>query len=129
MSLRFQPKAKSVVVCDFHGYIVPEMIKKRPVVVLAHNRRNSKLVTIVPLSTTQPTFVEEHHCKLSKNPLPGEPEDEVVWAKCDMIATVSLERLDRYRVSRRQYVIPVVSDDDFKAIKVGVRKALQLDTD
>ncbi len=128
MPLTFQPKAKAVVICDFHGYVIPEMIKKRPVVVLAHHKRNSKLVTVVPLSTTPPTTVERHHHQLSANPLPGKPPDEVVWAKCDMVATVSLARLDRYRVSKRSYVVPVLSDEDFRAIQFGVRHALGLDT-
>jgi uncharacterized protein YifN (PemK superfamily) len=35
MPLKFQPKIGSVVMCDFEGYVVPEMIKVRPVVVLA----------------------------------------------------------------------------------------------
>ncbi len=84
------------------------MIKKRPVVVLAHHKRNSKLVTVVLLSTTHPTTVEKHHHQLSTNPLAGKPPNEVVWAKCDMVATVSLARLDRYRVRGHQQVLTMV---------------------
>ena len=31
--LNFQPKPGSVVYCDYKGFIEPEMVKKRPVIV------------------------------------------------------------------------------------------------
>lgn len=49
MPLKFQPRERSVIMCDFRGYEEPEMVKKRPVVVIARNRHNGKLVTVVPL--------------------------------------------------------------------------------
>jgi len=64
MPLKFQPKAGSVVICDFHGFVVPEMVKKRPVVIIAKHKHNSQLVTVVPLSTTQPKPVAPYHHKL-----------------------------------------------------------------
>jgi uncharacterized protein YifN (PemK superfamily) len=53
MSLWFQPKPRSVLYCDFTGFRVPEMTKRRPVVVLRPHKRNRKLVYVVPLSTAQ----------------------------------------------------------------------------
>ncbi|MCV2223524.1 type II toxin-antitoxin system PemK/MazF family toxin [Pseudomonas sp. C98] len=44
MPLRYQPKEGSVLICDFRGYEVPEMVKVRPVVVLRKHRSNSLLV-------------------------------------------------------------------------------------
>ncbi|HJW23477.1 MAG TPA: type II toxin-antitoxin system PemK/MazF family toxin [Rhodocyclaceae bacterium] len=126
MPLSFQPKAKSVVMCDFSGFVVPEMVKTRPVVVIAKHKRNPQLVTVVPLSTTVPTVLEDHHHELSKNPLPDKPHI-TCWAKCDMVATVSLQRLDRYRIhGTRNYVVPVISEADFQAIRHGVIAALGL---
>ena len=40
MALAFQPRPGTVVMCDFSGYVVPEMVKVRPVVVIARNRKN-----------------------------------------------------------------------------------------
>ncbi len=125
MALTFQPRPGTVVMCDFAGYVVPEMVKVRPVVVIARNRKNRHLVTVVPLSTTVPNNMEDHHHQLSTNPLPGK-EAVVCWAKCDMIATVSLSRLDRYKVARREYVSPLLPEEDFTAVQSAVMNALGL---
>jgi uncharacterized protein YifN (PemK superfamily) len=111
--------------CDFAGYVVPEMVKIRPVVVLARNRKNRQLVTVVPLSTTAPTVLEDHHHELTANPPPGKAGVRC-WAKCDMVATVALARLDRYNVGRGQFVAPVLPAADFDAIRLGVANALVL---
>ena len=50
--LKFQPKANTIVMCDFKGFIVPEMVKNRPALVIKKNNQNAKLVTILPISTT-----------------------------------------------------------------------------
>jgi uncharacterized protein YifN (PemK superfamily) len=125
MSLKFQPKPRTVVICDFAGYVAPEMVKTRPVVIIARHKNNRKLVTIVPLSTTKPNHIADHHHELSINPLPDKPHTSC-WAKCDMVATVSLERLDRYQVGRNQFVTPEISAADFYAIRAGVASALNL---
>jgi uncharacterized protein YifN (PemK superfamily) len=111
--------------CDFSGYVVPEMVKVRPVVVIARNRKNRHLVTVIPLSTTAPAALEDHHHELGANPLPGK-EKITCWAKCDMIATVSLSRLDRFKVGHRNYVAPSLPTADFDAIKAAVMVALGL---
>ncbi|MGB8326467.1 MAG: type II toxin-antitoxin system PemK/MazF family toxin [Steroidobacteraceae bacterium] len=130
MPLQFQPKPRSIVVCDFSGFIEPEIIKRRPVVILAVHKRNSKLVTVVPLSTTAPDQIEAHHYRLRQNPIPGEQATEV-WAKCDMLAVVSIERLDLVRTARgpdgkRQYLRLQIGQDQFDAIRRGVASALGL---
>jgi uncharacterized protein YifN (PemK superfamily) len=125
MSLNFQPKPGQVVMCDFRGYVVPEMVKVRPVVVIARNRKNRQLVTVVPLSTTAPNALEDHHHELSGNPLPGK-ERITCWAKCDMVATVSLSRLDRFKAGHRQYVAPILPQADFEAICLALLNALGL---
>jgi uncharacterized protein YifN (PemK superfamily) len=131
LALSFQPKPRTVVYCDFAGYIKPEIVKRRPVVVLSAHKRNSRLVAVVPLSTTRPNPVERHHCRLRRNPLPNDKDAEV-WAKCDMVAVVSLQRLDliptgrRYPDGRREYVAPKVDIDQFDAIRAGVISGLGL---
>ena len=125
MALKFQPKERSVVMCDFRGYEMPEMVKKRPVVVIARNRHNSQLVSVVPLSSTEPALYESCHHKMSINPLPDKIHIEC-WAKCDMLATVSLARLDRYKPANGERCVPVIGMDDFQAIKSAVASALRL---
>lgn len=65
MPLQYQPKEGSVLICDFRGYEVPEMIKVRPVVVIRKHRTNSLLVTVVPLSTTAPDCILAHPLRLA----------------------------------------------------------------
>ena len=125
MPLTFQPRPGTVVMCDFVGNVLPEMVKVRPVVVVARNRGNRHLVTVVPLSTTAPVTMAAHHHQLDANPLPGR-EKVTCWAKCDMISTVSLSRLDRYKVAPRRYVAPRLPTADLVAIKAAIAKALGL---
>lgn len=105
------------------------MVKTRPVVILAKHKHNSKLVTVVPLSTTQPEKMEAHHHLLSQNPKPGERKDTQVWAKCDMVYTLSTDRLEVFSIRTRQgrtTAQACVSDEDFEAIRDAVRAALSL---
>ncbi|WLI15674.1 type II toxin-antitoxin system PemK/MazF family toxin [Pseudomonas sp. FP603] len=103
------------------------MIKVRPVVVIRKHRTNSLLVTVVPLSTTAPDCVLDHHLKLASHLHGASP---ICWAKCDMVATVSLSRLDRIKSRDRQgkriYLISQLAIDEFFAIKAAVRSALGL---
>ena len=82
-------------------------------------------MTVAPLSTTEPDVLEDHHHALARNPLPG--RDGIrCWAKCDMLTTVSLGRLDRYKVGRWRYAVPMLPAADFDAIRHAVAKALDL---
>jgi len=111
--------------CDYRGFVVPEMVKVRPVVVIARNRKNRKLVTVAPLSKTSPDALEHRYHALTRNPLPGR-EAISCWAKCDMVTTVSLGRLDRYKIGRDHYAVPTLPAADFEAIRRAVANALDL---
>jgi uncharacterized protein YifN (PemK superfamily) len=129
MPLLYQPRTKTVLMCRFDGLSEPEMVKTRPVVILAKHKHNSKLVTVVPLSTTPPNKAGAHHHLLSSNPKPVESKDKMVWAKCDMIYTLSTDRLELFRIHTRQGRITAnacVEDADFEAIRDAVRAALSL---
>ncbi|POA46475.1 hypothetical protein C1893_20155 [Pseudomonas sp. MPR-ANC1] len=127
MPLRYQPREGSVLICDFRGHEVPEMVKVRPVVVMRKHRTNSLLVTVVPLSTTAPERLLDHHLELASHLHGASP---TCWAKCGMVATVSLSRLDRIksrdRQGKRVYLISHLATDEFYAIKTAVRRALGL---
>lgn len=133
MPLMFHPHPGMVLICDFNtGFKAPEMIKRRPVVVISPRpRRSSQLCTIVPLSTTAPNPVEPFHHRMDPKSLPGKLARRETWAKCDMLATVSLERLDRVFVrkdpdGKRIYVAEKVIEEDLVAIRRAVMTALGL---
>lgn len=117
--LKYQPSVRSVLMCDFRGMVVPEIVKVRPVVVVSRNRHNNQLVTVVPISTTEPIPRRDCHHELSENPIPGN-EHITCWVKCDMLMTVSLSRLDRIKTRTwegRNYIVPMIAEDEFENIK------------
>ena len=126
----YYPKQSHILRCDFRGFIAPEMVKTRPVVIISPSARHGgKLCTVVPLSTTAPNPVAAWHVRLSKNPNPIEKEEIEVWAKCDMLYTVSFDRLDKFhRKTRngREYLSPAMNYEDFQKVLEGVRAYLGL---
>lgn len=130
MKLKFQPRAGQVVRCDFGGMIPPEMIKMRDVIVIAKHKQNRKLVTVVPLSASAPDRPQPYHYQLSQDPRPDGDSMRPIWAKCDMVYTVSLERLEmhytRTRRGGRQAISVYLPAAEFAAIQRCVAIALQL---
>lgn len=114
----------SLVVCDFNGFKAPEMVKCRPVVVVAPHWNRPNLCTIVPLSTTAPDTMMPYHYAFNANPIPG--RSDPTWAKCDMVTTVSLGRLDRVKLGRGRYEILQLGAVDFEAIRARLRLFLGL---
>jgi uncharacterized protein YifN (PemK superfamily) len=129
MPLTFHPRPGHVLVCDFHGFIEPEIVKKRPVIVVSSRLpHRSGLATVVPISLTAPRYEVPYVVRLSRNYHPSETEDLPCWAKCDLLANVSLARLDRFKIGRRKYLAPKASDEDLAAVRKGVLQALRWDT-
>ena len=109
--------------CDFSGFKQPEMVKTRPVVVISPSHMNRPgLQTVVPLSTTAPDPVEPYHYKLLKDPIPNSNVE--VWAKCDMVVTVSERRLDRFKIGRGMYKTSVITPEELMAIRGCLKYAL-----
>ncbi len=132
MALTFQPAPGTILNCDFRGFIVPEMVKQRQVVVLWKHKSNAKLVYVLPLSTTQP-HVPALAYRLDRVPLPRPGQDPYtpIWIKCDMVSTVSTDRLTMpvNRASRRSAAGPIninISTPDLVAIRAIVVSALKL---
>src|SRR5688572_25176103 len=99
MALKFHPDKGTVLICNFDtGFRAPEMIKKRPVVVISPRSRSRNLCCVIPLSTSIPHPIEHHHHKLNSLSLPGKFSEKETWAKCDMLNTVSLDRLDCVKI-------------------------------
>lgn len=130
MPLKFQPRVGDVLRCHFDGMIEPEMVKDRDVVVIASHKTNRKLVTVVPLSTTQPHKPQAYHHPLQKDLRPDGTGMKQVWAKCDMVYTLTIERLSEYytrsRRGSRQSVQVRLSSDEIRSIKKCVAIGVQL---
>jgi mRNA interferase MazF len=103
MTLKFHPEPGTILIRDYTtGFREPEMVKRRPVVTISPRlKRRDGLITVVPLSTTPPTPVCDHHCRLTIDPALPEPFDSPeMWVKADMLATVGFARLDLIRTGR-----------------------------
>lgn len=126
LPLNFHPRPGALLMCDFSGFQVPEMIKVRPVVVISprRRRRSSGLCTVVPLSTKAPNPVEPFHHRMDPRSVPVELGPEQSWAKCDMLYTVSLKRLSRVKGPAGRHLTPQVLPEDLDAVREGVLKAL-----
>ena len=95
MAIHYHPEQGTILICDFVGLKSPEMVKRRPVVVVSpRSRSKTGLCTIVPCSTTEPLPLLPYHHKLYLTPqLPKPYDSHSCWVKADMIYTVSFDRL------------------------------------
>mgnify|MGYP001389523122 CR=1 FL=1 len=134
MAIRFPPMPGDVLVFDFAtGFQPPEMVKRRPVLVLSPRlRHRDGLCTVVPLSTTPPARPVPYQCRLTLATSPPRPFSRTdLWAKADMLATVGFGRLDLFRtgrdaMGRRQYLRIHVPDVDLDRVQICVAHALGL---
>ena len=121
--------------CDYStGFRAPEMVKRRPCVVIsARLPYRDQLCTVVPLSGTPPAREVAYQCRIElAEALPPPFVQRVWWAKADMLATVGFGRLDLFRTGRdhesgrRRYLHPKLTEDDFKRVLECVVNALGL---
>jgi len=133
MSLTYHPRQGEVLMCDYGagGFIAPEMVKTRPIVVLSPKRLNAQTCLVVPLSTTTPTVQLSHHHIINPMSLPRALRQEVSWVKGDMVTHVAVSRLDRVRYrrsvdGRRVYESTIVLEADWRAIQICIRHSLGL---
>ena len=131
MTLPYFPARGEVLVCYFDsGFQPPEMVKKRPVVVVSRkDSHQRKLCTVVPFSTTEPHPVEVWHHPLPHVQVPGLQAAGPMWAKCDMLATVSFDRLNKPYIRSRQgriFRTLILDASDMLAIEACLRAYLRL---
>ena len=129
MPITFHPHPGTILICDFStGFQPPEMVKVRPAIVLSPHRRTGNLVTVVPLSSTAPVPILPWHVQLPAGAYP--PARGPMWAKCDVVLTIALTRLDRVRQKGPQgspiYSAPRLAPVTFAAVQLGVKAALGL---
>ncbi len=136
MAIRFAVGPGTILLCNYAlgGFREPEMVKKRPALVISPRLPcRDGLCTVVPLSGTAPLREVRYVVRLALDaPLPEPFEQRIWWVKCDMIATVAFERLDLFRTGRdqegkRKYLHPVLPQCDMDRVMCGVLTALGLD--
>lgn len=136
MPLSYYPNIGEILLCNYQGFVEPEMVKTRPVIVVSPRlRRRSNLIGIVPLSTTAPAPAEAYHCLIELDrPLPAPFDNPIMWAKCDMYNVVSMQRLDRFKEARqrhrgvRQWFVGKASPAQITALKKAVLCGLGFDS-
>jgi mRNA interferase MazF len=127
--IQFPVSPRIILLCDYGmgGFLPPEMVKRRPVIVVSPRLpRRDGLCAVVPLSGTKPDHPVPYVVQLElAEDLPHPFPQKVWWAKCDMIATVGFKRLDLFRTVRgdggqRRYLHPKLDDEQFALVKAGI---------
>jgi len=112
MPIQYHPGQGAVVVVDFDkGFQTPEMVKRRPALVICPQiATRPGLCTVVALSTTAPYLKMAYHAEI-KLPfkLPPPFDSETMWIKGDMVNTVGFHRIELIRLGKdksgkRQYL-------------------------
>jgi uncharacterized protein YifN (PemK superfamily) len=129
----YAPQPGAVLICDFSlGTVVgDEMVKKRPVIVVSRKEANNgRLCTVVPLSTTPTVPCPAWHYPMPHLRIPGFKPHPTVWAKTDLVATVSHVRLNKpYKRTHghgRVYIDLRLDPADLVALRECLRRYLQL---
>jgi uncharacterized protein YifN (PemK superfamily) len=134
MPIQEHPPLGTVVLCDFSGgFREPEMVKRRPVIVLSPRiRARAPVCTVVALSLTAPDPIMSYHARIDLRPalpLPWVSDD--VWVKGDMINTVGFHRLDLFRLGKdaegsQNYLLEPLPDDVLTEVRGCVLAGLGL---
>ncbi|WP_026345121.1 type II toxin-antitoxin system PemK/MazF family toxin [Novispirillum itersonii] len=124
MPITYHPKIGTLVLCDFTtGFLPPEMVKRRPAVVISPPiGLRKELCTVVPISTTVPVPAVPWQVEITLDPpLPSPWDAGPHWVKADMVFAASFSRLDLFRLPRRdgkrQYLEQRVTDGDLRRIR------------
>ncbi|MFN8759665.1 MAG: type II toxin-antitoxin system PemK/MazF family toxin [Tagaea sp.] len=135
MAINEHPAIGTILICDFdRGFVAPEMVKRRPVVVVSPKISvRYGLCTVVPISTEVPSPKMPYHLELGglQPPLPEPWDQGPNWIKGDMIYSVSFNRLDFIRYGKnsdgkRVYRFETLSSEQMKSIRKCMLSALGL---
>lgn len=133
MPLKYHPEPGTILICDYTGFREPEMVKRRPVILVSPRlKHQDDLATIVPLSTTAPGRVHDFHYELElEAPLPAPFDSPTMWVKADMLATVAFHRLDLVRDVRgadgkRKYLTQKIIGEQLRCVYRCVLSAIGL---
>jgi uncharacterized protein YifN (PemK superfamily) len=133
MTVVTHPAPGTIVRVDLNdGFREPEMVKRRPCVVLSpHIKGRDRLCTIVPLSTSAPRFIQKHHLEIELDPpLPDPYSNPRMWVKGDIVLTVAFHRLrllfSGWEGGQRVYDVRVLDPEVLEQVRDCVRAGLGL---
>jgi uncharacterized protein YifN (PemK superfamily) len=116
--VQHQQSPGRVVMCDFTFLLKPEMQKeRRAIVVSARSPNATGRCAVVPVSKLESTTPNPHHFKIEPGTYPFFHATEPVWAVCDHIYTVSLERLWMVNVDRKPAPTAMINAEHLTAIR------------
>lgn len=131
MPIQEHPEPGTILICDFTGLKEPEMVKRRPVVVLSPKiTARPGLCTVVAISTVIPAKVMPYHVELTLA-LPPPWHAGPNWIKGDMVYAMGFHRLDLVRLGKstsgqRQYLFKTLPAAEMRAIRCCVLHGLGL---
>jgi mRNA interferase MazF len=127
MPIQYHPGLRAVLLCDFsRGFLPPEMVKRRPAIVIVPQMGSrAKLCTVVPISTDPPHKPNNYNVELPGLKLPEPYDKGPNWVKADLIFSASFARLDLFRSDRgeggkRIYEAVFISPDDFRLVQRAI---------
>jgi mRNA interferase MazF len=134
MPIAEHPALGTILTCDFDsGFKVPEMVKRRTVVVISPKiKTRYGLCTVVGFSTTAPDPVEIYHAQIKIVPkLPPPWDSDDIWIKGDMVYAVGFHRLDLIRLGKdrqgnRIYRMNTLDENQIKIVRTCVLRAIGL---
>jgi mRNA interferase MazF len=128
MPIPFFPRMGQVLIGNFSDLSEPEMTKIRPVIIVSPRLPyRSELVAVVPISLTAPRHELPFCHRLSRNYHPMEADDLPCWAKADMVMTISTRRLEGFKVGKRKWEFPNLTNEDLTSVRQAVMCGLGLD--
>jgi uncharacterized protein YifN (PemK superfamily) len=132
MPIQFHPKQGTILICNFDsGFKQPEMVKRRPVVVISPPiSARPDVCTVVALSTEPPRIKLPYHCKLDII-LPEPWHEGPNWVKGDMLYSAGFHRLELIRLGRnkdkrRIYARVQLSISELREVRICVLRGLGL---
>lgn len=123
MPINEHPKPGTILLCDYSsGFKEPEMVKRRPVIVISPKISvRPRLCTVIALSASPPTPQMGYHCRLELDPPLPAPWTGDTWVKGDMVNAVGFHRLDFIRIGkdasgRRMYRYEIVTAEQLRQV-------------
>lgn len=143
MAIKFEPKVGQILECNYGDYRVhtaqpaassrydlrlkPEMVKNRFVVVI-NGKVDSNACIVVPLSTTRDSgkLSRGWHVEFPADLIEELPyfKQQVRWAKADLVAQVSRERLFKPRQAGQGYLDQILTREVVESVQRAVVKAM-----
>lgn len=118
LRIQHHPTAGRVVMCDFRHLKKPEMQKERRAIVVSKRSSHSPgRCAVIPVSKTEAHEPHPHHYEFAPGKYPFFHQTEPVWAVCDHIYTVRLDRIWVVNVGRRPQPAAAISAEDLAAIR------------